>query len=589
MPLIFRSLLLLLFLWMPAIQAQTGFLPPEQAFRLSVSELGDGQVRLRWDIRDGYYLYRKNIKIAAEPAGSVPPPAMPAGKTIHDEFFGESEVYYQRLELLVRAGQARRLALSWQGCAEAGLCYPPQHRVVELSGGGQAVKTATAGLAGTAPAAPALGEDQALAARLAQSGVGWVLLAFFGLGLLMTFTPCVLPMVPILSSLIVGSGATPRRGLVLALAFVLPMALTYAALGALAASMGANLQAALQTPWALGLFAALFILLALAMFGVYELQLPAALRDRLAMASQRQRGGTLGGAAAMGVLSALLVGPCMTAPLAGALLYISDSGDVLKGGLALLAMGLGMGVPLLLVGALGAKLLPRPGLWMNRVKAVFGFLLLGMAIWFLDRVLPPAASLALWGAWLFAVAVGLLTLSRPWRASPGQWTLRGAAALLGLWAAAMLIGAAAGQSDPLRPLAFVSSAAAPATDMEQLGFVTVRDVRALQQGLDEAARQGRWALVDYYADWCVACKEIEHKVFGDPLVRQALAGMTLLRPDVTESGPDSAALLASRQVIGPPTLLLIGPDGQERRAQRIVGALSPDAFLERLSQARRAR
>ncbi|MCP1292548.1 MULTISPECIES: protein-disulfide reductase DsbD [unclassified Chromobacterium] len=589
MPLIFRSLLLLLFLWMPTVQAQTGFLPPEQAFRLSVSELGDGQVRLRWDIRDGYYLYRKNIKIAAEPAGSVPPPAMPAGKTIHDEFFGESEVYYQRLELLVRAGQARRLALSWQGCAEAGLCYPPQHRVVELSGGGQAVKTATAGLAGTAPAAPALGEDQALAARLAQSGVGWVLLAFFGLGLLMTFTPCVLPMVPILSSLIVGSGATPRRGLVLALAFVLPMALTYAALGALAASMGANLQAALQTPWALGLFAALFILLALAMFGVYELQLPAVLRDRLAMASQRQRGGTLGGAAAMGVLSALLVGPCMTAPLAGALLYISDSGDVLKGGLALLAMGLGMGVPLLLVGALGAKLLPRPGLWMNRVKAVFGFLLLGMAIWFLDRVLPPAASLALWGAWLFAVAVGLLTLSRPWRASPGQWTLRGAAALLGLWAAAMLIGAAAGQSDPLRPLAFVSSAAAPATDMEQLGFVTVRDVRALQQGLDEAARQGRWALVDYYADWCVACKEIEHKVFGDPLVRQALAGMTLLRPDVTESGPDSAALLASRQVIGPPTLLLIGPDGQERRAQRIVGALGPDAFLERLSQARRAR
>ncbi|QOD82992.1 protein-disulfide reductase DsbD [Chromobacterium haemolyticum] len=592
MPLIFRSLLLLLFLWMPAAQAQTGFLPPEQAFRLSVSELGDGQVRLRWDIRDGYYLYRKNIKIAADPVGSVPPPSMPAGKTIRDEFFGESEVYYQRLELLVQAGQARRLMLSWQGCAEAGLCYPPQHRAVELSGRGKAVKTSAAGATGmdaAVPIAPALGEDQALAARLAQSGTGWVLLASFGLGLLMTFTPCVLPMVPILSSLIVGSGATPRRGMVLALAFVLPMALTYAALGALAASMGANLQAALQTPWALGLFAALFVLLALAMFGVYELQLPAVLRDRLATASQRQRGGTLGGSATMGVLSALLVGPCMTAPLAGALLYISDSGDVLKGGLALLAMGLGMGVPLLLVGALGAKLLPRPGLWMNRVKAVFGFLLLGMAIWFLGRVLPPAASLALWGAWLFAVAVGLLTLTRPWRASPGQWTLRGAAALLSLWAAAMLIGAAAGQSDPLRPLAFVSAAAPPAAGMEQLGFVTVRDVRALQDGLDEAVRQGQWALVDYYADWCVACKEIEHKVFGDPRVQQALAGMKLLRPDVTESGPDSAALLASRQVIGPPTLLLIGPDGQERRAQRIVGALSPDAFLERLHQARQAR
>ncbi|WP_432722211.1 protein-disulfide reductase DsbD [Jeongeupia wiesaeckerbachi] len=574
------SLLLLAMLWGQAARAQADFLPPEQAFRLNVVELGDGQVRLSWDISDGYYLYRKHIKIEGLPAGSVPAPVMPAGKTIHDEYFGESEVYVDHLTLQVQAGQARQLRIGWQGCAEAGLCYPPQTRTVTLQG---AAATSSGATAASAPATPAQGEDQAISAQLAQAGTVWVLLVFFGLGLLMTFTPCVLPMVPILSSLIVGSGATARRGFVLALAFVLPMALSYAAMGAAAAMMGANLQAMLQTPWVLGLFAALFVLLALAMFGAYELQLPAFVRDRLNHARQGRQGGTLGGAAVMGVLSAVLVGPCMTAPLAGALLYIGDSGDVLKGSLALLAMGLGMGVPLLLVGTLGARLLPRPGPWMTRVKAVFGFVLLAMAIWFVARMLPPVATLALWGVWLFAVATGVLAMGESW--TTGKWPLRGTAMLLALWAVAMLIGAAAGQSNPLQPLAFVSSSAAPGPSMMD-GFTTVRSAAALQQEIDTAAGRGQWTLVDYYADWCVACKDIEHAVFGDARVQQALNGMRLLRPDVSATGDDSQQLLAAYQVLGPPTLLLIGPDGKERRDLRVVGELSADEFLARLKQAR---
>lgn len=578
------SLLLLALSWAAPAGAQTDFLPPEQAFRLSVAELDDGQVKLSWDISDGYYLYRKNIKVEAVPTGDAPSLEMPAGQIISDEFFGESEVYFKRLEVLAQAKQARQLRIGWQGCAKAGLCYPPQSRVVTLQNGAPPAG-AEADIAPDA-AASAQGEDQALAGRLAQAGIAWALLAFFGLGLLMTFTPCVLPMVPILSSLIVDSGASARRGFALALAFVLPMALTYAALGAAAAAMGANLQAALQTPWALSLFAALFVLLALAMFGAYELQLPAFLRDRLNQASQRQQGGTLGGAAGMGVLSALLVGPCMTAPLAGALLYISESGDVLKGSLALLAMGLGMGVPLLAVGALGPKLLPRPGLWMNRVKGVFGFVLLAMAIWFLARVLPAAAALALSGAWLFAVAAGLFRISHPWQASGRQWLLRGSAILLGLWSAAMLLGAAAGQGNPLQPLAFSPPAGASTSAPAMEAFTTLRDPAALQRELDAARAQGQWTLVDYYADWCVACKEIEHEVFGDSRVQQALAGMRLLRPDVTAANDDSSRMMSSRQVLGPPTLLLIGPDGKERRAQRIIGKLSADEFLARLRRAK---
>ncbi|MHB1084945.1 MAG: protein-disulfide reductase DsbD, partial [Thiobacillus sp.] len=382
----FWSVVVLSLLGALPAHAQEDFLPVEQAFRLSVSQDGDGQVRLNWKISEGYYLYRKQVKVEGEPADSVQQVTLPAGIVKTDEFFGATEVYHDKLAVLVKAPAVQALNVSWQGCADAGICYPPQTLRVTLDN-----------VAATPSAAPAddvkpasggmLGADQDLADRLSRTNPGWMLAVFFGLGLLMTFTPCVLPMLPILSSLIAGSGASPRRGFILSLAFVLPMALTYAGVGAAAALAGANLQATLQNPWVLGAFGLMFGVLALAMFGFYELQLPAVLRNRLNSASQGQRGGTVGGAAAMGVLSALLVGPCMTAPLAGALLYIGNTGNVLTGGLALFAMGLGMGAPLVLVGTLGARLLPRPGDWMNRVKVLFGFILLGTAIVFVSRVL----------------------------------------------------------------------------------------------------------------------------------------------------------------------------------------------------------
>jgi thiol:disulfide interchange protein DsbD len=380
----------------------------------------------------------------------------------------------------------------------------------------------------------------------------------------------------------------------LSLAFVLPMALVYAALGAAAALVGANLQALLQNPWMLSAFGLIFIALALSMFGFYELQLPSLLRNRLDRASVGQRGGTIAGAAAMGALSAVLVGPCMTAPLAGALLYISNTGDVLTGALVLFAMGLGMGAPLLLVGTLGAKLLPRPGAWMNRVKALFGFVLLGTAIVMVARVLPAAVTLGLWGAWLLAIALGLLSLHSALPSGRASWLSRYLALLIGLWGGAMVIGAAAGGDSILQPLRSIGQSTAatgasgnPAAAIDNSfmsRFAQIKTQQDLTARVAEAGQRGQWTLVDFYADWCVSCHVIEREVFGDTRVQQALGNVQLLRPDVTANDLDDRDLMQAHQILGPPTMLLIGPDGQERRALRVIGEISSDGFLERLAK-----
>ena len=579
-------------LWALPAHAQQEFLPVDQAFRLSVSRDGDGQVRLNWDIREGYYLYRQQMKVETDPAGGALQLKWPAGTPKTDETYGVSEVYHDQVSVLVKATDARALTIGWQGCAEAGLCYPPQTRRVNLADIAATLAAPADPAATRLAPAPlgALGEDQDLAERLSRLHLGWMLVVFFGMGLLMTFTPCVLPMVPILSSLIAGSGASPQRGFVLSLAFVLPMALTYAGVGAAAALAGANLQAVLQNPWMLGTFGLVFVVLALAMFGFYELQLPAVLRNRLNSASQGRRGGTLTGAATMGVLSALLVGPCMTAPLAGALLYIGNTGDVVTGALVLFAMGLGMGVPLLLVGTLGARLMPRPGNWMNRVKVLFGFVLLGTAIVFVARVLPAALTLGLWGAWLLAVALSLLALGRELGVGRGRLMSRYLALMLGLWGGAMVIGAAGGAQNPLQPLAFQAKGIPPAQAASGNDFMTrfgpLKTQQALETRIAEAGQRGQWTLVDFYAEWCVSCDVIERKVFAEPRVQQALAGMQLLRPDVTANNTDDQALMRAHQILGPPTMLLIGPDGKERRAERVIGELDADEFLARLTRAK---
>lgn len=621
-------LLLFFFLAGPVVfathaAADDDFLPVEQAFSYDVTANDDDTLTITWDIASGYYLYRKRLELEGEtkPVADV---TFPDGKTIEDEFFGESEVYYDQAEVTVAPGQAQQLNLTWQGCADAGLCYPPEHATLDLAeyvgnndfdsgsdgsstSGLDTDNASTAGTISTGadadsasiPAesqtsAAELAEDQTLAASLAKGNTAWVLMIFFGLGLLLVFTPCVLPMVPILTSLIVGSGARGKRGFVLSVAYVLPMAATYALLGVAAALAGANLQAIMQTPWVLGAFALVFIALAASMFGVYEIQLPASLRNKLDNASSRQRGGSLGGAAVMGVLSALLVGPCMTAPLAGALLYIADSGNVVLGGSALFSLGLGMGAPLVLAGTIGAQLLPKPGTWMTGVKVIFGFVLLGTAIWFIERVVPASITLGLWGAWLLAIGVMLYQLAVQHSAAPTAPTRmisRIAGLILGLWGGLLVIGAAGGADSLSQPLAFVSTpgagaaGAASSKDTFMDRFEGTADLDTLHAQIDAAAANGQWTLVDFYADWCVSCKVIETEVFSNSDVQQALGDVQLLRPDVTDNDADDRELMQAFNIIGPPTLLLIGPDGEERRAARIVGELGPDEFLKRLSQA----
>lgn len=554
-------------------------------------------VDLKWTIAPGYYLYRDRIEITTKPSGSPIDVVRPPGEQKNDPNFGLMEVYHDAVTVQVKAPGAQTMTVTWQGCAEAGLCYPPQSREVALERGSVAASgIASAGGNMPADAADATlldsarGNDSDILGMLQQRSLAWTLPLFFLLGIALAFTPCVLPMVPIVSSIVVGQQATPRRAFALSLAFVLPMAATYALLGIAAALAGANLQAVLQNRWTLFGFGAVFVVLALGMFGFFAIQLPAFLRERLDGASRGRQGGTFAGAAGMGTLSALLVGPCMTAPLAGTLLYIAQSGNALQGALLLLALGLGMGVPLLVVGTLGARYLPRPGLWMDRVKGGFGFLLLGTAIWMVQRVVSEPVALALWGALLVTLALTLLqlTLTAAPQAGAGfgsRVVVRTAALLTGLWGCAMVLGAAGGAGDPLQPLALAArSQAGAGTRPEAHALPAFQDVGSLAE-LEEQLRMARAAsrpvLVDFYADWCVSCKKIEKEVFGDAAVQRALAGVMLLRADVTANNAAQVALMRKHQVIGPPTVMLFDAQGLERRSARLVGEFTADDLLQR--------
>ena len=549
------------------------FLPVDKAFVFTSERLESGETQLYWQISDGYYLYQKRLKFDGLPAQQQP--VLPEGEAHSDEFFGEQQVYRQGLELKIPAGATGQVKVGFQGCADAGLCYPPQTQVVDLGGN----------VAGAADEAP----DQALASGLQQRALGWSLLVFFGLGLLLAFTPCSLPMLPILAGLIVGSGATPKRGFSLATSYVISMALVYAAMGVLAALLGANLQALLQNPWLLGSFAAVFVLLALPMFGFFELQLPVAVRDRLENVSRNQRGGSLFGAGVLGALSGLLVGPCMTAPLAGALLYIAQSGNALHGGLILFAMGIGIGVPLLLLVTVGNRFLPKPGAWMNLLKGVFGFLFLATALLMLRPVLDESLWIGLCGALL------LIAAYCAWKQSEGfgrvAQVFGASSLLLGMWGSLLMIGAAGGSDDLLKPLQVysASNSSSTANPVGHDAFTTIKDPTALQRELDAAQAQGQWVLLDYYADWCVSCKVMEKQVFGKAHVLQALSDVRLLRLDVTADNAASRELLGRYKVPGPPSLLWIGADGIERRSQRITGEVDADTFLQRWTTTRDAR
>lgn len=539
------------------------FLPVEKAFELTSERVESGATLLHWRIADGYYLYQQRLKFDGLPADMQP--ALPEGESHSDEFFGEQQIYRHSLQVILPTNATGLVSVGWQGCADAGLCYPPHSQTIDL-GGHQ-----------TTSLAP-LAADQALADTMQQRSPGWSLMIFFGLGVLLAFTPCSLPMLPILAGVVVGAKASPRRGLLLAGSYVLSMALVYAGLGVMAALMGANLQALLQQPWVLGTFAAIFVVLALPMFGLFELQLPSCLRDRLESAGRNSRGGSVVGAAILGLLSGMLVGPCMSAPLAGALLYIAQTGDTLQGALALFALGLGMGLPLLLLVTAGNRFMPRPGLWMNAIKGVFGFLLLGTALVLTRPLLDESLWVAAWG---------IVALTAAW----SGWSLvrqiptaaRFFAPLhlvLGLWGSLLLMGAAGGSKDPWQPLKVYSAERINADSAAYAPFVTVSNPDPLQRELDAARRRGQWVLIDYYADWCVSCKRMEKQVFANPEVSNALQGVHLLRLDVTTDTPASRELLQRFKVPGPPSLLWLGPDGRERRERRISGEVNAATFLQ---------
>ncbi|MGF6392864.1 protein-disulfide reductase DsbD [Pseudomonas plecoglossicida] len=552
-----------------SLSSDADFLPVHEAFKLSLVQADAQTLKLRFVATDGYYLYRHRFQFRTEPANiALGTPNIPKGEAKHDEFFGDVEVYHGVLDIELPRNDARAFTLlvGYQGCADKGLCYPPETARLSIDGDG----------AGALPAS-------------AEQAWSWKsLLLFFLAGVGLTFTPCVLPMLPILSGVVMRGQAGGLRGLALSLAYILPMAASFAVLGALMGLFGAglNLQARLQSAWVLVPFALFFVLFALAMFGLFELKLPRALSNRLENVANHTRGGSLLGAAILGVLSSLLVSPCVSAPLAGALLYISASGDALGGALKLFALGLGMGAPLLLIATGGAAWLPKSGPWLNTVKNAIGVLLLGLAIGLLSRVLPGPATLLLVG--FLAAGVALFFGALEFVVKTPRQRL---AQLLGLallvYALACWYGALNGQGDPLRPL---PPPAAPgsvsATVGQENAWQTITTPAALDAALATAKAGGQPVLLDWYADWCISCKVIEQEVLNAPQVQSRLSAFKLLRFDITQSTAEQRALLDRYQLFGPPALLFFAANGSEMTADRVIGEINAGDFAKVLARVR---
>ncbi len=592
-----RHLLLIVLLFLPVTVAHAAgadeLLEPDKAFRFSARALDAATIEVHYAIADGYYLYRERFRFAAEPASvTLGQPRFPKGQIHEDKFFGRQETYRKevRIRLPVEAAGAERLKLqvTSQGCADLGVCYVPQVQsadlhLASLRGPRSSIFKENGPFSTSAERVTAASDDVRFAGVL-ESGRLWLVMAvFFGAGLLLTFTPCVLPMVPILSGIIVGEGSKVTRGraALVSLAYVLGMAVTYTAIGIAAAFSGNLLSAALQNAWALGAFAILFVGLALSMFGFYELQLPSSWQARLAATSNRLGGGHWGAVVLMGVLSAAIVSPCVAAPLAGALLYIGQTRDALLGGTALFSMAIGMGVPLVLVGVSEGVLLPKSGQWMHAVKRFFGILLLALAIWIITPVIPVAVQLLLWAGLLIGSGVFLGTLEPFPQGATGWRRFWKAVGILALLAgAAQGVGALSGARDPLRPLAGLFAQSPEAS----LPFETVKTLADLDARLKTTDKA---VMLDFYADWCVSCKEMERFTFSDPQVQARLTGMTLLRADVTANNVEDKALLKRYRLFGPPGIVFFDAGGREIEGLRVIGYQSPDKFIKSLDLAAR--
>jgi thiol:disulfide interchange protein DsbD len=559
-------------------------LPPEQAFVMNARVEGPNELVVAWTIEPGYYLYEDKFAFRAEGPIELGTAHLPPSEPHHDEYFGDVGVYYGYVEAAVPFSRAGPDAIDVtvvavaQGCKIDSICYPVMEREMALT-----VPATSEFTPGAAVAPPALSEQDRLAAMVLSDSWWLVLGTFYGLGLLLAFTPCVLPMVPILSGIIAGQGknVTALRGFSLSLAYVLGMALTYTAGGALAALAGEQLQATFQQPWILTVFAGLFVLLALAMFGVFELQMPSALQTRLAGVANRQTAGSYLGVAVMGALSALIVTACVAPPLVATLAVIGQAGDVTRGAGALFALSLGMGSPLLLVGASAGKLLPKAGPWMNTVKAGFGVMLLGVAIWMMERVLPGSVTLALWALLTFLTGVFLGAFEPLPAQAPARLRLgKGIGLLACLYGALMLIGASLGGADPLRPIPRAAIASGGGDPAASLAFEPVRSVAELQVALAAARDSGSPVMIDVTAEWCVSCQEMEHYTFTDPGVIAALEPYVLLQADVTENDDDDKALLRYFGSYGPPTIAFFDRSSRQQDAFKLVGFVPAGEFTE---------
>lgn len=613
----------------------------KDAFVFGKPTYQDGELTLNWTIPDDYYLYQDKFKFQLLPNSSLElgEPELPSGEVTEDPLFGKIEALYKFAEVKVPVERKQPgatdivLRATWQGCMKSlGICYPPESRVIKASlpavadtagmielaeidpesvdfkaiakpadttqaqpmqmaagSNDSAAGNSNTGADTSGAAAPTaassvasstelLSEQDRIAGMLSGDNTFLVLLSFLGFGLLLSFTPCVFPMIPILSGIIAGQkGITTRKAFMLSLVYVLAMALTYTIAGVLAGIFGSNLQAALQNPWVLGVFSALFVLLALSMFGFYELQVPASVQNRLTEFSNRQAGGSYMGVAIMGVLSALIVGPCVAAPLAGALIYIGLTGDAVLGGMALFALSIGMGIPLLIIGTLAGKVLPKAGAWMEGVKAVFGVMLLAVAIWMLERILPVWMTMLLWAALLIVSAIYMGALSSLAQGTSGWLKLwKGLGIMLLIHGALLMVGAASGGNDVLRPLKGVFVGGGGGAEAQHVTFQKVKSLDDLQTAIAQA--KGRPVMFDFYADWCVYCKQMEKNTFPEPAVRSALNDFVLLQADVTDNDAIDKELQKHFKVIAPPAILFFDRDGQEIEHLRLVGYMGPDEF-----------
>src|SRR5262245_26044546 len=586
-------LILLLALASAARAAEPELLEPDKAFRFSAQLRDARSIEVNYRIAPGYYLYRDKFRFTVAPtAARLGAAQLPEGRRHRDEFFGEVETYRGELRIVLPLEldgafpPALTLTALSQGCADVGVCYVPFEQKAELrlaAAGGAASDVSFGQLFGLQQG-PA-GADDARIARVFEGGFWLVVAFFFGCGLLLSLTPCVLPMVPILSGVIAGAGGTMTRtrGFLLAAVYVLGMAITYAVAGVVAGLSGAMLSATLQSPWVLGAFAAVFVALAGAMFGFYELQLPVALQSRIAAASNRLHGGHLAGVFSMGVLAALIIGPCVAAPLAGALLYIGQSRDVVLGGSALFAMALGMGVPLLAVGASAGALLPRAGAWMATVNRILGSLLLAVAIYLVSPFLPLSVQMFLWAVLLIVTAIFLRAIDPLPPDAHGFLRFAKGLGIIALIAGvAYLVGAFSGARDLLQPLSGLRSAAGTGAHSET-SFVRVGSAAELDARIREAG--GRPVMLDFYADWVVSCKEMERYTFSDERVQARFRDMLLLQADVTANSADHAALLKRFRLFGPPGIVFFDRQGREIQGLRVIGFQSADRFVRALDQA----